>query len=420
MAPPEPGPDGLDSGLTRRETLAWTLALAPASLLGCSSRDVVEKGDRDEPAASQPSTSGQPQVARPTPATSGPRPAPRLFRVGHDFRHDPGTGSCQLAARVWAHASAQAAGPRPLLIMLHGNNGAGYLQQDFPQLFGPPTELEGTEDRGRRGSLHVGELLSPLIEQGRVVPLVVACPSMRANGLHLWRAADFDLSRFVSEVQAELAALARLAPEDPEHARVEIDLARVVVAGHSGAGGHRETGLGVVAGAGAQLTVGERTYPLAVLGLMDTAVTRDLGASIREGLAAKGNRETAVSALFRAGVGGWGARDHDPAGFWEGLVGKAADESPRFVPDARFEDAALVGSPSFGDPAARPTRLSILLDGDKAAALEADRARWSALPPGPLDSTRARAFRRYDAGFGSHFDAVAIWTEWAARRFFHP
>lgn len=354
--------------------------------------------------------------------TVAPRqtPPPSLLDVGHDFAPSVGAGSVK--ARVWAHPSADGAGPRPLVIYLHGNNGGGYYQQDFPQLYGPPTE--NGLGQGTQGKMHVGKLLSHLIDAKTVGPLVVACPSMMANSSAMWGPAAFDLESFVQDVVRELAALASLPESDPEHAKVEIALDRVAVTGHSGAGGAQKdgkpVGLGLVASKGGTFTVDGTTHSLAVLGIMDTKTTKDFADTVRQGLAA--NATTAVYAVFRKGMGGWGGSFYDPKGYWAGLSGQAVDSrTPHFAGDSRFEDTALVvPSLSYGDPTATPLRLAIGLDNDNAAAFAGYRSRWSSTP-GAFKHYRIEASppgRPKATDFGHHFDAVGVWSEWAARRFF--
>jgi hypothetical protein len=98
--------------------------------------------------------------------------------------------------------------PLPLVVFLHGTNSAGELH----------VWLGG-------GGRDLRPLASKLLGQGKVLPFVLAGPSQtRSAGLahSLWN--GFELSSFVDDVERATRGIVR------------IDSARVVLAGHSGAG----------------------------------------------------------------------------------------------------------------------------------------------------------------------------------------
>ena len=69
-------------------------------------------------------------------------------------------------ARVWAHPHAFMAGPRPLVIVLHGINGKSH-------------KLHPSLDEK---AIHVGKLAGKLIEDGKATPLIIAAPTEFSDG----------------------------------------------------------------------------------------------------------------------------------------------------------------------------------------------------------------------------------------------
>jgi|GEM_PF-5850706 len=356
-----------------------------------------------------------------------------LFEAGHDFEHfhnypDGATGT-GVKARVWAHKKALDAKSVPLLIYLHGDNGG--LRQDFPQLFGPQP--------GSQGWLHAGKLLSPLIDQGKVVPLLLACPSVKVSGGgELWIPKQFDLSAFVKQVREELAG-------NPETASIKIDLDRVAITGHSGAGGKGAVppegkqrgrpghGLNRVLEDRARFEV-DGEHELFLFGVMDTRIDDVFGKAIRDGVA--DNKTTSVYALHRP-HGGWGLKDNhknlleSQESFCRGLLGDQREEfslGDDIEKADGLDDLLLTGDvesafPKKGgsgeysfkpatakpwcDSAQSPRRISmtVTMDSKKWSAGSGD---WKKIPG---------AYGEYE-GWQHHFDVIALWTLWAARRFF--
>ena len=121
----------------------------------------------------------------------------------------------------WQHQGARAYVPEgagddavPLVIFLHGTNTGRALH---------PWMSERSSD--------LREVLAELVDQGQVVPAVLAAPSQtrRASIRHLWD--GFDYAAFVRKTEAALGDTA------------QIDRQRVVLVGHSGAGCNPEGGL---------------------------------------------------------------------------------------------------------------------------------------------------------------------------------
>lgn len=132
-----------------------------------------------------------------------------------------------------------ASGALPLLVYLHGTNEKGPLH---------------------RGLGASGFDLRRTIESVDLPPLLIAGPSMTRDawtGSRLWP--DFDLTRFVDAVEKAL-------PKG-----VSVDRARVVLAGHSGAGCNTSGGLLSRAG----------LSPLAILAI-DTCLDADFGRAFGE------------------------------------------------------------------------------------------------------------------------------------------
>jgi len=338
--------------------------------------------------AAAPKSTGDP----PEPATS----ADDLFKSGLDFDYqtvrrisdptgkpskDPAAGDVEIKGRVWAHPDAK--GKKcPLLVYLHGNNNTANTQQNFPQLHTP------VGAKYAKGMLHAGKLL-----QGEnVEPLIIAAPSAWVN---IWWSEYFELGSFVKQVKDALAG------------QVEIDFKRIVVTGHSGAGGIRQIkgkdeerppmGLTLIAKEGGTFTAGDTPFTLTLLGVMDNSSSKESGKRLREGLP-----NTAIYAVDRT-TGGWS--DGPASSFREGLLGGNGDryDAPEVAEDERvvIESARVVGKDTPAE------RISILVKYDDKTWKTLD-GKWAGI---------AETYKLH-AGWDHHFDTIPAWTLWVARRYF--
>ncbi len=324
-----------------------------------------------------------------------PKPAD-LFLTGFDFLHHPPDAKNEnnpgTKARVWAHKDAHAAEKCPLIIYLHGNNlktkKHDYLQQDYPQLLGPKLDS--------RGFLHAGKLLTPEIDAGKIVPMVLACPTVFKNGSEMWTSAQFDLSKFVEEVSHQLDGFSG-------DAHVVIDLDCVAITGHSGAGGNAGNGLNRVVEQNGVFTVDGQAHDLTLLGVMDTKTDVDFGKVIRKGLPR--SKQIDVYALHRR-HGGWPGSDQSHEGLCKGL-----NAIVDFDTDAKLEqerDDLLSTEKPQHDPAKPLRRISIAVV-QEDPKWNPTLTKWEKIPD---------AYKQY--GWEHHFDVVGLWTVWAARRYFSP
>jgi hypothetical protein len=322
-----------------------------------------------------------------------------LLTFGYDFLHNPPDGDGKgIKARVWAHKSAPSTTEkRPLIIYLHGNNlttpKRSYLDQDYPQLYGPAADP--------KGSMHAGKMLIPEIDAGNVVPLVIACPSVRENGGDLWPSTHFDLGTFVDELLATFAAF-------PRNLQVQLDLDCVAVVAHSGGGGYDKCGLNRLADDKGFFTAASSSHELTLLGVADTSTSREFGALLHRSF----GPNVEVYAVHRE-HGGWtGADTHNE--FSLGLVGLG--EQP--FADTKFEkEKSVFGADApWCSASTPPQRISIEVTSATNVKPKDDPwnplvAQWEKLPGGAYKNV---------AGFEHHFDVVAVWTLWAARRYFSP
>ncbi|MCA1829289.1 MAG: M23 family metallopeptidase [Myxococcales bacterium] len=304
--------------------------------------DEPKKAD-EKPASGGGST----QVKHSTGGAEGHGP---LFDFGLDF--DFGGN----AARVWAHPHAFMAGPRPLVIALHGINGKS--RKLHPAL----------DEKG----VHVGKLASKLIEDGKVTPVIIAAPTEFSDGP--WR--TFDVSRFVAAVKAATASQS-----------VEIDLDNVSIVGHSGAGGSPGAGLNKVASEGGVFD----GHKLKIFGITDTCITDQNGKAYADGLAK--NDVTAVYAMHK-GTGGWVAYTGHKT--FSAALG-AAQESKAVEP---AEDSQDVDDKVYDNGGKTPLRVSIKI---KSSRLAAHHKEWGAAGG-------------YHVDVGAHNDMVPMWFWWALPR----
>lgn len=188
----------------------------------------------------------------------------------------------------WQHHGARAYVPEgagddavPLVIFLHGTNTGRVLH---------PWMSERSSD------LRV--LLDELVQEGKMVPAVLAAPSQtrRASIRHLWD--GFDYAAFVRETEAALGDAAR------------IDRERVVLVGHSGAGCNPEGGL---------LHAAAAKHNPALLGLVaiDVCMRPSFGLSLGK------SRAASVNVFWQ--VESW---KRDYGDFYSAFLETRADDAP--------------------------------------------------------------------------------------------
>jgi murein DD-endopeptidase MepM/ murein hydrolase activator NlpD len=274
-----------------------------------------------------------------------------LFENGLDFQFAGNT------ARIWAHPHCFRAGPRPLIVALHGINAKA--REKHPQL--------------DEKKVHVGKLATKLIAEGKVTPLVIAAPTEFSD--RPW--GDFDLAKFVAAVDAAVEAVG-----------VDIDREAVSVMGHSGAGGgspHR--GLNKLAEEGGKFDGQE----IRIFGLADTVAINENAKVYFEGL--KDNKKTVVYSLHKGTGGGYSYAGSQSFAKALGAPdkGKVMDppENEADVDDAVYQNAAQ-------------TRISIRIKKERLATHHKE---W-------------QATGGYHDPVGQHFDVVPMWFWWALPRFF--
>jgi hypothetical protein len=227
---------------------------------------------------------------------AGAAPDPPLRGQTRDFTYDGrDVGHLERAyrGRVFVPALTAARAkerPVPLVVFIHGTNAEAI---DFRWMGG-----------GREGD--VRRIVAALVENQRIEPVVVAAPSATlpaaiVNAHTSWPA--FDLDRFVSRTVRELRGVAR------------IDLARVIVVGHSGAGCNRQGGL--------LATLNAVLRPLAILSI-DTCMAPDTAP-----LLALADRRTAVVVSWQ--THSWTSR----------ALGAFAKAFRRAVADAAFPTGTI-------------------------------------------------------------------------------
>jgi hypothetical protein len=323
----------------------------------------------DQPPPKKEQSAPQPQAA----TGSGP-----MFADGADFEFST---KGHKDTRIWADPSAPSAGPRPLLIFLHGM----LRPADHPQL--------QTADDG--SSVHLGKLAQWLAANGRCEPMVIATPTWRDDkaSSHTWT--KFDLDAFVDLVVRETSAQG-----------VQIDLERVTVAGHSAAGCNDSHGLTRIARDGAGFTHDGRSYQLLVLGFADTCLSGARAKLISSGLGGYG--KTVVYGAFK-GLGGatGGTDEHDGAlakEFANGL-GATTERTSSFAAGetpGEFDHFWYAGGST-------PERVVIHLpnrSGTLSRGVYAHQTEWKS----------AGAVKK--KGIGSHYAMTLVWTWYALQRFY--
>lgn len=296
-----------------------------------------------------------------------------LFEYGVTFAYNGDE------ARVWAHPRAANAGPRPLVILLHGLNGdPGH--EKHPALHSNAGKV-GKNDKW----IHVGKLAEKMIDEGKVTPLLIAAPTHRKdNGV--W--STFELDKFVNQVEQQVRALG-----------VEIDLDQVSLAAHSGAGGFPGAGLNKIADQGAIFS----GHKLRVFGIEDTRIIAPTAKEYVDKLKAKGNDVTAIFAVHR-GTGGWATPEYTSNGGsskFAAALGATTKVTDHFVGNECLEDL----EDYYDNGEAKPARVSIKVKESKLAKYHGI---WET----------AGGYRKHGS-YIPHSDMVPMWS-WLALPRFYP
>ena len=331
-------------------------------------RDRPKSGGQEEPAEEKKKDEEKP----PAPA-SGP-----MFEDGLDVEFE---SKGHKDARIWADPTAPSAGPRPLLIFLHGMS----RPSEHPQL--------QTQDDG--SSVHLGKLAQWLAIKGRCEPMVIAAPTWRdtATSSGTWK--HFDLDNFVALVVREAG-----------NRGVKIDLDRVTVAGHSAAGCQNAQSLVKVARDGAQFTHAGQTHELLVLGFADTCLNKARAGFIDAGLHA--NAKTVVYGAFKGLGGATGGIDEN-----DGALAKEFAEGLRATAERSSGFHAGETSGEFDHywdtGGTTPDRVVIHFPNRKGTlgrGVYAHQEEWK----------QAGAVKK--KAIGSHYAMTLVWTWYALQRFY--
>ncbi len=179
-----------------------------------------------------------------------PPSPPALEGQSYEYDYDGADkGRAELAwyGRAFVHKkAAEAKGPLPLLVFIHGLNSEKIKYRWFGG---------GNEGDVRR-------IVAGLIEEGKVRPMLVAAPSTihpkaAFNALTSWP--DFDLDAFLDKTEERLKGIA------------SIDRSKIIVAGHSGAGCNAKGGL---------VTALKAKAPLLAALVIDTCMGTDLASEL--------------------------------------------------------------------------------------------------------------------------------------------
>jgi hypothetical protein len=184
-------------------------------------------------------------------AKKPPPPPPPLDGTSYDYAYaasDIGRPERAWSGRVFVHRKAAEAKAQalPLLVFIHGLN----IEKIKYRWMGG----------GKEGD--VRRIVAEMIEGGQVPPLLVAGPSTTdpvaaGNAMTSWPA--FDLDTFLDRTASQLAGVAT------------IDRARIIVAGHSGAGCNVKGGIATALKAKVEVLAG-----LVIDTCMGTDLARDL------------------------------------------------------------------------------------------------------------------------------------------------
>jgi hypothetical protein len=139
------------------------------------------------------------------------------YSVDYDFVPSPDEHPERAwQGRAYVHPAAQSAKPLPVIVFMHGVN-TDHVRYRFV---------------GGGQELDVRQVVADLIDQKLIEPSILAAPSTVTSCEHpliIWP--QFDLGHFLSLTAAALGP------------QVELDMNRVVLLGHSGAGCNRRGGL---------------------------------------------------------------------------------------------------------------------------------------------------------------------------------
>jgi hypothetical protein len=244
---------------------------------------------------------------------------------------------------VWVPDGAS--GKLPLVVYLHGIStlkdlwGAGRLIADDATL------------KKDDASMNLGRLAGKLISDGKIKPLVVAAPSDRLKDLNgaLWSTLDF--GAFVDDVAKRVLL----------EYKIVIDLDKVALVGHSGAGCYLKMGLDKVAREGGKFKAGGGNHTLMLLGLADTDIESMYSKSVNDALAKAGNTTTIVYSVHK-GTGGNKYEGDTPYANGFGATRKLIDVAAKLKSKDLPSDVESVEQDAFdfyadnGDKAKPPTR----------------------------------------------------------------
>lgn len=345
-------------------------APGPAPMAEEPAQQPVEEEKKEDGAEAKQKPASAPAQSAGEDHHSGPAGSGPMFQYGATFNYNGEE------ARVWAHPRAAHAGPRPLIILLHGLNESG---DKHPSL-GASAGKTGANDKW----IHVGKLAEKLIDEGKVTPLLIAAPThKKGNGVF----SNFELDKFVNLVEQTCRAEG-----------VEIDLDQVSLAAHSGAGGFPGAGLNKVAAQGAMFS----GHKLRVFGIEDTRIIAPAAKEYVENLKKANNDVTAIYAVHR-GTGGWATAEYNANGGsakFAAALG-ASKKADAFVGNECLEDYDDI----FDNGEEKPARVSIKV---KEAKLGKYHAQWEA----------AGGYYKHGR-FIAHNDMVPMWV-WLALPRFHP
>jgi murein DD-endopeptidase MepM/ murein hydrolase activator NlpD len=306
-----------------------------------------------------------------TPATEA-----EIFIHGEEFTH------ANHKARVWAHAETAELGPRPLLVFLHGIRKPG----NYPQL---------NDDIKTEYMVHLGMLAKKLIDEKKVEPLIIACPTYSPDGekgIDLWR--NFELSAFVEDLRKVL----------DQHG-LRIDDEEVAVAGHSGAGCAGAGGLLKIIAHGAKFG----DHPLKVLGFADTCCNDAAGGIISKSLR-KVDPKTVLYSMNR-GHGGGGYAEGGAKAWGDYLGAKHKVESPEY---AFGEGPEISDYRTDGENPPRRFALKMPATPDKGVAHDTavftHEKEWY--------ESGAAAKGKLPGAMGTHYAMALNWTWYALQRFY--
>ncbi len=322
-------------------------------------------GDKPQVEVKPPSTPAQSAGEDHHSGAAGKGP---LFEYGVTFAYQGEE------AKVWAHPRAANAGPRPLVVYLHGINASGYKHSSLDELAGKTT-------KGTPAWVHVGKLAQKLIDDGLVTPMIMAAPTNGSDAP--W--GKFDLPSFVNMVEQKC-----------RDQGVEIDLDQVSLAAHSGGGGYPGRGLNKIAAEGGAFS----GHKLRVFGVQDTRIYAPMAKDYVENLKKAGNETTTIYSVHR-NTGGWSTPEYNAGGGSEGWA-KALTATTKNTSSVVATEVMDDCVDYYNNGDTKPTRVSIKIN---MKSLPKYHAVW-------------QTAGGYFGDVGSHSDMVPMWTWWSLPRFY--